>query len=65
MWSNAIWHTSHGHGHGSHLAILTVFWPKMEYFDQKHNILVKKMGHIGQKHVPEVADGNHGGIGRG
>ena len=41
MWSNAIWHTSHGYGHGSHLAILTGFFlPKTEYFDQKLNILV-------------------------
>ena len=49
MWSNALWHTSHGHGHGSNLAMLTAFWPKMEYFEQKLNNLVLKMGQKGQK----------------
>ena len=37
----------------------------MEYFDQKLNILVKKTGQKGQKPIPEVLDGNHGGLGRG
>ena len=44
MWSNALWHTSHGHGHGSHLAMLTVFRPAMEYFEQKPNNLFLKNG---------------------
>ena len=65
MWSNAMWHTSHGHGHGSHLAMLTVFFVKMVFFDQKIYNLVFKMGQKGQKAVPEVTDGNHGGLGRG
>ena len=37
-----MWHTSHGHGHGSHLAMLPAVWPKMEYFEPKPNNLVKK-----------------------
>ena len=45
--------------------MLTVFWPKMEYFEQNLNNLVKKMGQKGQKPVPEVTDDNHGGHGRG
>ena len=44
MRSNAPWHTSHVHGHGSHLAMITVFWPKIEYFEQKLNNLVLKNG---------------------
>ena len=65
MGYNDLWHTSHGHCQGSHLAMLTGFGAKMEYFDQKLNILVLKMDQKGQKPVPEVADGNHGGYGRG
>ena len=42
MWSNVLWHTAHGHGQGFHLAMSTVFWAKMEYFEQKLKNLVKK-----------------------
>ena len=49
MWSNALWRSSHEHGQGSHLAVLTVFWPKMECLDQKLNILVKNIKNSYQK----------------
>ena len=57
--------SSHGHGYMSHLAMVTVFWPKMENLDQKLNILVKRIGQKCQKLVPEVTDGHYGGLGRG
>ena len=37
----------------------------MDFLDQKLNMLVKKMGQKGQKPVPEVTDGNNGGLGHG
>ena len=57
-------HPSHGHGDGSYLAILTVFWLKMKHLNPKLKYFCKKMGQKGQKTMPEVADGHHGGLGR-
>ena len=47
------------------LILAGFFLPKMEYLDQNLNILVFKMGQKGETCLPEVIDGNHGGLGRG
>ena len=36
----------------------------MEYFDPKVYDFAGKIGQKGQKPTPEVADGDHGGLGR-
>ena len=36
----------------------------MEYFDPKFKNFAEKFGQKGQNTTPEVADGDHGGLGR-
>ena len=40
------------------------FCSNMEYFDPKVQDFAEKIGQKGQKPTPEVADGDHGGLGR-
>ena len=61
-----MWHTSHGHGQGSHLTILTVFFAQeWSILAKNSTVWFKKLSQKGQRPVPEVLDGNHSGLGRG